>query len=384
MKNGKNNDQHWASDFNITEAKRFSRQVIVPHIGRDGQQNLFEKRVLIVGLGGLGCPLSMYLVMSGQKHVGIVDFDRIEVHNLQRQSLYGEQDIGRYKCDVAAERLRAIWTDVEIEAFNTRIDSTNVDEIVRRYDVIVDCCDSISTRYLLNDSAVIHGKALVSASVLKWEGQLFVMPPGGNCYRCMFPEPKTAAANCALAGVASAMCGIVGCMQAAETMKIVMGTMEENTRSSFIIFNGWSSVFKKVTVNREKCRLCRGEAQSTSQQEPSCSEMQNTQTSSQNPTITWETILASPESYCVIDIRTDPHFSLFRYKHAVNFSNASDRIDEICDFAQRHKDKKIVVSCYKGISSMKISDTLGQRGLDAVSVVGGIERFKELVGYEML
>ena len=199
------------------EVRRYGRHLVMPEVGVGGQERLKAARVLIVGAGGLGSPLGMYLAAAGVGTLGIVEFDRVEESNLQRQVLYGQSDVGRPKLDVTIERLREINPLIELVPHETRLDSTNALEIFEAYDIVVDGSDNFPTRYLVNDACVLAGKPNVYGSIFRFEGQVSVFwGTRGPCYRCLFPEPPPPGVvpSCAEGGVLGALPGVIGSLQA--------------------------------------------------------------------------------------------------------------------------------------------------------------------------
>jgi len=208
------------------ELFRYARHLALPEVGIEGQQRLKAGRVLCVGAGGLGSPLALYLAAAGVGTIGIVDFDVVDESNLQRQLLHGTKDIGRSKLDSAADRLADVNPHVEVIRHNARLSSDDAFEILDGYDVVVDGTDNFPTRYLVNDACVLLGKPNVYGSVFRWEGQVSVFATeGGPCYRCLFrePPPPGLVPNCAEGGVLGVLPGIIGCAQAMETIKLLLG-----------------------------------------------------------------------------------------------------------------------------------------------------------------
>ncbi|WP_141733919.1 ThiF family adenylyltransferase [Oligoflexus tunisiensis] len=203
---------------------RYARQMVLAEVGAEGQKKLAAGRVLIVGAGGLGAPAAMYLAAAGVGSIGLVDADQVDVSNLQRQIIYDNADQGRDKVTRAAARLQAMNPEVHVAAYPTRLTAANAVEIAAPYDIILDGSDNFSTKFLLNDLAYKLGKPLVYGTILRWEGQASVFwAPHGPCYRCLFPEPpQTYVPNCAEAGVIGAMGGIIGSVQALETVKLLL------------------------------------------------------------------------------------------------------------------------------------------------------------------
>ncbi len=206
------------------EQQRYSKQIILPEIGIGGQELLRNARVLVAGAGGLGCPVLQYLAAAGVGTLGIADGDEVDISNLQRQVLYTTADVGKSKAQTAADKLKELNPNVDIEVFNEFIDTANVLKIIADFDIVVDGTDNFATRYLLNDACVMAGKPMVSGAIFRFEGQVSVFNyKGGPTYRCLFPEPPGAgeSPNCAEIGVAAALPGIVGSIQAMEVMKII-------------------------------------------------------------------------------------------------------------------------------------------------------------------
>jgi len=207
------------------QMQRYSRQIVLPEVGVAGQRRLLESSVLIVGAGGLGSPAALYLAAAGVGTIGIVDGDRVDLTNLQRQILHFTHDVGRPKPQPARRTLEDINPDVRVVTYQTVLTSENALEILRPYDVVVNGSDNFPTRYLVNDACVMLGKPLVDASILRWEGQATTYLPGRGCYRCLFPSPPPPGAvpSCAEGGIIGAVAGFLGSYQALEAIKILLG-----------------------------------------------------------------------------------------------------------------------------------------------------------------
>src|SRR5436189_1563239 len=220
-------DRSGVMRLSVGELQRYSRHLIMPEVTAEGQHRLKAARVLCIGAGGLGSPAALYLAAAGVGSIGIVDFDDVDLSNLQRQILHGTKDIGRAKLESAQDRLRDINPEIGIELHQCRFSSENASGIVSKYDVVVDGSDNFATRYLSNDVCVFEQKPNVYGSVFRFEGQTTVFAPhlGGPCYRCLFPEPPPPdpVPNCAQAGVLGVLPGIIGTLQAIETVKLVVG-----------------------------------------------------------------------------------------------------------------------------------------------------------------
>jgi adenylyltransferase/sulfurtransferase len=208
------------------ELRRYSRHLLIPEVGLAGQEKLAAARVLCIGAGGLGSPVLAYLAAAGVGRIGIVDDDRVDLTNLQRQILYTTADIGAAKASTAAQRLQALNPQIAIDPINVRFASSNARELVRLYDIIVDGTDTFASRYLVNDACVLEGKPDVYGSIFRFDGQVSVFgAPGGPCYRCLYPQPppEHLVPSCAEGGVLGVLAGIIGTWQATETLKLILG-----------------------------------------------------------------------------------------------------------------------------------------------------------------
>ncbi len=244
---------------------RYSRHLILPEVGMAGQKKLRAASVLIIGAGGLGCPIALYLTAAGIGRLGLVDFDVVDRTNLQRQILYGESVIGVPKVEAAAERLKDLNPDVEIETYPERLTSENALQIMSDYDIIIDGTDNFPTRYLTNDAAVILGKPYIYGSIFRFEGQVsvFLSRPfngfdRGPCYRCLFPSPPPPGAvpSCAEGGVLGVLPGIVGALQAAEAIKLIVG-IGEPLIGKLMLIDTLRMEFKTVRIRRNpNCPVC--------------------------------------------------------------------------------------------------------------------------------
>ena len=240
------------------QVKRYSRHIIMPQVGSRGQRALLESKVLIVGAGGLGSPISIYLALAGVGTLGIVDFDVVDVTNLQRQILHHNDDIGRPKVVSATETLLAYNPDVNVITHEEPLTSHNAMEIIGRYDVVVNGADNFPARYLVNDAAYLSGKPLVDGSILLFDGQATVFMPGEGCYRCLYPAPPPPGEvpSCAEAGVLGMLPGLVGSIQAAETVKVIMGA-GETLAGRLLLIDALDMEFRTVRLRRNPaCPLC--------------------------------------------------------------------------------------------------------------------------------
>jgi sulfur-carrier protein adenylyltransferase/sulfurtransferase len=241
------------------EVMRYSRHLIMPEVGMEGQLKLKQAKVLCIGTGGLGAPLSLYLAAAGVGRMGLVDFDIVDSTNLQRQVLFGTSDVGRPKIVAAADRLRNLNPDIEIDTFETRLSSENALDILAPYDIIVDGTDNFPTRYLVNDACILLGKPNVYGSIFRFEGQITIFGyPEGPCYRCLYPEPPPPGLvpSCAEGGVLGVLPGIVGAIQAAETLKLVIGKGDPLV-GRLLLFDALAMKFRELKLRKNPdCPVC--------------------------------------------------------------------------------------------------------------------------------
>jgi molybdopterin/thiamine biosynthesis adenylyltransferase/rhodanese-related sulfurtransferase/molybdopterin converting factor small subunit len=246
-------------ELSAEEIRRYSRHLILPEVGRDGQRALKGAKVLLVGAGGLGSPLGLYLAAAGVGTLGLVDFDVVDVTNLQRQVLYGRSDIGRKKLDAARERLGEINPHVELVPHEVRLASDNALELFAPYDLVVDGTDNFQTRYLVNDACVLSGKPNVYGSIFRFEGQVAVFwGARGPCYRCLFPEPPPPGLvpSCAEGGVLGVLPGIIGCLQANEVLKLILG-VGEPLIGRLLLFDALKMRFRELKLRKDPaCPIC--------------------------------------------------------------------------------------------------------------------------------
>ena len=265
-------------DFTEEQLMRYSRHIILPEVGGKGQQKISDAKVLMIGAGGLGCPVGYYLAAAGVGTIAIVDNDEVELSNLQRQIAHSMNTLGVNKADSAKKTFEALNTDINVIAIKERINSKNILDLMKDYDIVVDGTDNFPTRYLINDACVMLKKPLVSGAILRFEGQVTTILPGeGHCYRCLFEEPPPAGLvpSCQEAGVLGVLPGVIGALQATEVLKLIIGKGKP-LKNQLLIYDALGVDFRKVRVpkNRE-CPVC-----------------------GENPTITDLTDL--PEEYCSI------------------------------------------------------------------------------------
>jgi sulfur-carrier protein adenylyltransferase/sulfurtransferase len=252
-------DEKRKASLSKEEVMRYSRHLIMPEVGMEGQLKIKAAKVLCIGTGGLGAPLGLYLAAAGVGRIGLVDFDVVDSTNLQRQVLFGTSDVGRPKTEAAADRLRNLNPDIRIDTFETKLTSENALDLFKDYDIIVDGTDNFPTRYLVNDACVITGKPNVYGSIFRFEGQITVFGyPGGPCYRCLYPEPPPPGLvpSCAEGGVLGVLPGIVGTIQAAETLKLIIGKGEPLI-GRLLLFDALAMKFRELKLRKNpECPAC--------------------------------------------------------------------------------------------------------------------------------
>lgn len=241
------------------QIERYSRQIILPDVGGKGQEKLLKARILVIGAGGLGSPCALYLASAGIGKLGIVDSDKVELNNLQRQIVHSTRTVGMAKVESARERLLAINPDIEVVAHNMRVSSENIMDLIKDYDMVVDGSDNFPTRFLVNDACVLAKKPLSHGGIFRFDGQAITIMPGESaCYRCLFPEPPPPGLvpSCQEAGILGAVAGVIGTIQANEVLKYVLGVGNLLT-GKLLVFNALDSFFRQVKVPRDpNCPVC--------------------------------------------------------------------------------------------------------------------------------
>lgn len=247
--------------FKLTDdqTERYSRQIILPEVGGTGQKKLLQAKVLIIGCGGLGSPCSYYLASAGIGKIGLVDSDKVELNNLQRQIVHFMKDVGKQKTESAKEKLESINSDIEIVTYPIRLTSKNILDIIKNYDIIVDGSDNFPTRYLVNDACVMSKKPFSHAGILRFDGQaITIIPHQGPCYRCLFPEPPPPGMvpSCQEAGILGVVAGILGVIQATEVLKYILGK-GDILIGKLLVFNALEMTSRKLNIQRNKdCSIC--------------------------------------------------------------------------------------------------------------------------------
>ncbi len=236
--------------------KKYYKQLILKKIGVSGQKKIFQSKVLIIGAGGLGCPLILYLAYSGVGNLGIVDHDKVELSNLSRQILFTKKDIGKFKANISGNRVKKINRKINIKIFKQRIEKNNIDKIARKYKIICDGTDNFKSRFLINDYCMKNKKVLISSAINKYDGQLFTFDfrKKTPCYRCFMPKAPNEELNCDSDGVMTTLAGIAGSLQANEVIKSILN-LKSGFDGNIMVFNALSSKFRKIKLLKDpKCK----------------------------------------------------------------------------------------------------------------------------------
>jgi molybdopterin/thiamine biosynthesis adenylyltransferase/rhodanese-related sulfurtransferase len=374
-------DRSGAMRLSVEELQRYSRHLIMPEVTSEGQNRLKAARVLCIGAGGLGSPAALYLAAAGVGTLGIVDFDDVDLSNLQRQILHGTKDIGRSKLESARDRLHDINPQIEIESHKCRFSSENAPQLVARYDVVVDGSDNFPTRYLSNDVCVFAHKPNVYGSVFRFEGQTTVFAPylGGPCYRCLFPEPPPpdSVPNCAQAGVLGVLPGIIGMLQAIETLKLILG-IGEPLVGRLLHFDALKVKFRELNLRRDpQCPVC-GENPtifSPIDYEQFCG-MRDEEAIPEMSPHELKRRMDAGEPFELIDVREPFEYEIARIDGAklMPLGEISGRLDELSG------EQPIVVHCHSGKRSAQAARLLQQRGFANVyNLEGGIDAWSDQI-----
>ncbi len=358
--------------FTKSELNRYSRHLIMPEVGLEGQLKLKSSKVLVVGAGGLGSPALLYLAAAGVGVIGIVDFDDVDDSNLHRQIIHGHSDIGKSKLDSAIEKLKEINPYVELKKFETKITSENALQIIQRFDLVVDGTDNFPTRYLINDACVLLEKPNVYGSIFKFDGQVTVFAQKeGPCYRCLYPEPPPPGTvpNCAEGGVLGILPGVIGCLQATEAVKIILG-IGDSLVGRLVLYDALSMQFRELKIKRDPdCPIC-GDHPTIRElvdYESFCGIKKRFEKEVSAKEL--EAKLKTNSDFVLIDVREPEEYELDRIEGSIliPLGSLQSRMNEI------DSKKEIVVHCRSGARSSDACYLLQSAGYQNVSnLKGGI------------
>jgi adenylyltransferase/sulfurtransferase len=377
-----------AAPLSPDQYERYRRHLVLPEIGLEGQQALLSARVLLLGAGGLGCPLAQYLAAAGVGTLGLLDDDRVDASNLHRQVLYGTADVGRRKLDVAAERVAAMNPDVKLELHPVRLSSQNALELFASYDVIVDGTDNFPTRYLSNDACVLLGKPNVHGSIFRFDGQASVFDARhGPCYRCLYPEPPPPGAvpSCAEGGVLGVLPGLVAMIQATETLKLLTG-IGEPLYGRLLLIDALRMEFQEYRLKKDpECAIC-GEHPTVDElidyegfcgvgpaHAPGYGELSAAALAARR---------ASGERLLLLDVREADEVARARIDGSlwIPLAELPARADELAGW----RDEPVVVHCHHGGRSARACALLAERGFRRLdNLQGGIEAWSLSVDPEV-
>ncbi|MBN8583453.1 MAG: molybdopterin-synthase adenylyltransferase MoeB [Ignavibacteria bacterium] len=379
-------------ELTSNELERYSRHLVIPEVGKHGQLKLKAASVLILGAGGLGSPISMYLAAAGVGRIGIVDFDELSYSNLQRQVLYSTNDVGHLKTELAKERLNEINPNIEITLYNERLTRDNALDILRDYDIIADGTDNFATRYLVNDACVILGKPFVYGSILRFDGQVsFFEPVHGPCYRCLYPEPPAPGdtPNCADGGVMGVLPGIIGSLQANEVIKFILGK-GEMLNGRLLLIDALNMKFREVKFAKDPaCPVCGSDPVITEliDYEQFCKNINSKENMTEHNE--WEITVEeykqrvdSGEKVYLLDIR-EPHERDISHIGGVliPMSELPERMNEL----PQDKDTEIIVYCRTGNRShhvtLYLKDNIGYSNVK--NLLGGIHAWHDRIDPEV-
>jgi adenylyltransferase/sulfurtransferase len=373
-----------APELSPDEILRYSRHLIIPDIGVTGQRKLKAARVLLIGAGGLGSPLALYLAAAGVGHIGLVDFDVVDFTNLQRQVLHGTKDVGRKKLDSARDRIHDVNPFVELTTYDTALTSENALEIIRDYDLVVDGTDNFPTRYLVNDACVLLGKPNVYGSIFRFEGQASVFATeDGPCYRCLFPEPPPPGLvpSCAEGGVLGVLPGLVGTIQATEAIKLILG-IGEPLIGRLLLVDALGASFRTVKLRKDpNCPACgTHEIKALIDYQEFCGVPQAAAAARNDgvlPEITPRELaerLKAGDALDLIDVREPHEWDIARIDGARLVPLAT--VPDVLATFDGHRD--IVVHCKGGVRSAKAVRQLQAAGYTRVwNLAGGILRWSD-------
>lgn len=367
------------TDLSPQEIARYSRHLIMPEVGMEGQKRLKASSILLIGAGGLGSPLALYLAAAGVGRLGLVDFDIVDFSNLQRQIIHGTPDVGRPKLHSARDRIQAINPEVRVDLYDTRLTSENALELFRPYDIIIDGTDNFPTRYLVNDACVLLKKPNVYGSIFRFDGQASVFaPPQGPCYRCLYPEPPPPGEvpSCAEGGVLGILPGLIGCIQATEAVKLLLGKGTPLI-GRLMLYDALEMKFQEFKVRRNpKCPMCGDQPTITKliDYEQFCGMrgQESAKPTEQLMEITPEDLkrrLDQGEALFILDVRNPEEIQICRIPGSTVLP-----LPELPNrFAELDKSRELVVHCKSGMRSAKAISFLREKGFTNLkNLKGGI------------
>lgn len=371
------------------QINRYSRHLLLPEVGVEGQEKICNAKVLCIGTGGLGAPLGLYLAAAGVGKLGMVDFDVVDFSNLQRQVIHGESTLGKLKVDSAKARIADLNSSIDVVTYNTRLTSENALEIFKDYDIIIDGTDNFPTRYLANDAAVLLGKPYVYGSILRFEGQASVFDAKqGPCYRCLYPEPPPPGLvpSCAEGGVLGILPGIVGLLQANEAIKLILGK-GETLVGRLLLFDALAMKFKELKLRKDKnCPLC-GDNPTIKElidYEQFCGIVPEEESAVDEAleidAVEVKKMLDAGRNFKLIDVREPSEYQICKIDSATLIPLGEIEAKDPAKLNGLGQNDEIVLHCKAGVRSMKALNALVEMGFSNVrSMRGGILEWSEKV-----
>ena len=371
------------------QINRYSRHLLLPEVGVEGQEKICDSKVLLIGTGGLGSPLALYLAAAGVGNLGLIDFDVVDFSNLQRQVAHGESTVGKLKVDSAKDRIADLNSSINVTTYNTRLTSENVMEIFADYDIIVDGTDNFPTRYLASDACVLLKKPYIYGCILRFEGQASVFDSRvGPCYRCLYPEPPPPGLvpSCAEGGVLGILPGIVGLIQANEVIKLVLGK-GESLVGRLLLFDALSMKFRELKLRKDKsCPIC-GENPTITElidYEQFCGILlAEESTADAELEIGVEQVkqmLDAKHAFKLIDVREPSEYQICKIEGATLIPLGDIEAKDPAKLNSLNPDEEIVLHCKAGVRSMKALKALKEMGFSNLkSMRGGINEWSEKI-----
>ncbi len=365
------------AELSSSERSRYARHLLLPEIGEDGQKALKSSRVLLVGAGGLGSPVGLYLAAAGVGHISLIDFDLVDLTNLQRQIIFDESDLGASKAKSACRALRALNSEIEVVALEERLNPLNIEALFRNFDVIVDGTDNFSSRYLINDAGVLFDKPVVYGSIFRFDGQASLFYAShGPCYRCLFPKAPSpeAVPNCAEGGVLGVLPGIIGVIQATEALKLLTG-IGESLIGRLLTYDAASMKYDEFSFKKDpQCAVCGNHPTIKTLKESalSCvvgSVTVNVDDTNEITVADFEKLRSQNSKFKLIDVRTEQERAICRIPGALHIPLASVRAEHFDLIG----DEPVIFYCKGGqrsLSALKLLQNFGRS--DVFSLKGGI------------
>ena len=360
--------------FNDSEWLRYTRHIQLPQIGAKGQSRLKKSHVLIVGAGGLGAPVSLYLAAAGIGSITIIDGDTIELSNLQRQIIFSTEQIGQSKAEAAKTRLTGLNTSIQVNAISKHLSTENAESLIMDADLVIDCTDNFTTRYLVNDVCIKYQKPWLFASIYQFSGQcaLFTHHENSACFRCLFPDDPINIADCNTAGVMGVLPGLLGTLQANEAIKYLTG-LECPLDNHLMLVETIDLSFRKIQLNKNSdCISCSDNRISRHNQDSSSCEIPTAETSSIS-TQEWLEEYSQQDKYTLLDVRSDAERAAFHIKGAhIPLDQLAQRYSEL------PSSKSLICYCQTGIRSQKAVELLQGLGFNAKSLHGGLVEYLQI------